>query len=83
MCISVVFALPFFGEEFSMSRGFGFIKDLKKDVDVCKVGFRVLDLWTVTASNGRQHLELIIGDGKVRELNFNLLIYFLLFLFVL
>ena len=66
-----------------MSRGFGFIKDLKKDVDVCKVGFRVLDVWTVTASSVRQHLELIIGDGKVREVNFNLLIYFLLFLFVL
>ncbi|XP_039683782.1 replication protein A 70 kDa DNA-binding subunit A-like [Medicago truncatula] len=47
-----------------MSREFGFIKDLKKDVNVCKVGFRVLDLWTVTASNGRQHLELIICDGK-------------------
>lgn len=51
-----------------MSRGFGFIKDLKKDEDVCKAGFRVLDLWTATASNGRQHLELIIGDAKVVEI---------------
>jgi len=48
-----------------MSRGFSFIKDLSKDVDVCKIGFRVLDLWIVTARNGRQHLELIIGDAKV------------------
>ena len=51
-----------------MSKGFNFIKDLKKDVDFCKVGFRVLDLWTVTASNGRQHLELIIGDAKVGKI---------------
>jgi hypothetical protein len=56
-----------------MSRGFGFIKDLKKDVDVCKIGIRVLDLWTVTASNGRQHLELIIGDAKVRKITSYLL----------
>jgi len=42
-----------------MSRGFSFIKDLSKDVDVCKIGFRVL------VSNGCQHLELIIGDTKV------------------
>jgi len=51
-----------------MSKGFSFIKDLSKDADVCKVGFRVFDLWTVTASNGRQHLELIIGDAKVAKI---------------
>lgn len=38
-----------------------------------KLVLEFLDLWTVTASNGRQHLELIINDGKVREITLNLL----------
>lgn len=53
-----------------MSRDFGCIKDLKKDLDVWKIAFRVLDLWIVTASNGNQHLELIIEDAKVRKITF-------------
>jgi hypothetical protein len=51
-----------------MSRGFDCSSDLKKDVDVWKIGFRVLDSWIVTASNGNQHMELIIGDAKVRKI---------------
>lgn len=47
-----------------MSRDFDYIKDLKKDLHICKIGFRVLDSWSVTASNGNQHMELIIGDAK-------------------
>lgn len=47
-----------------MSRGYDCIKDLKKDLDVWKIGFRVLDSWIVTASNGNRHMELIIGDSK-------------------
>ena len=69
MEVCIISDLLYFCTKFSMSRGFGFIKDLKKNVDVCKVGFRVLDLWTVIASNGRQHLKLIIGDAKVWKMN--------------
>lgn len=56
-----------------MSRGYDCIKDLKKDLDVWKIGFRVLDSWIVTASNGNRHMELIIGDSKVREIMLDLL----------
>jgi hypothetical protein len=56
-----------------MSRDFDCIKDLKKDLDVWKIPFRVLDSWIVTASNGNRHMELIIGDVKVREIIFDLL----------
>jgi len=55
-----------------MSRDFDCIKDLKKDLDVWKIPFRVLDSWIVTASNGNRHMELIIGDMKVREVIFDL-----------
>jgi hypothetical protein len=51
-----------------MSRGFDCFSDLKKDVDVWKIGFRVLDSWIVTASNGNKHMELIIGDANVRKI---------------
>ena len=56
-----------------MSRDFDCIKDLKKDLHVWKHPFRVLDSWIVTASNGNRHMELIIGDTKVREIIFGLL----------
>lgn len=55
-----------------MSRDFDCIKDLKKDLNVWKIPFRVLDSWIVTASNGNRHMELIIGDTKVREVIFDL-----------
>lgn len=51
-----------------MSRDYDFIKDLKKDLNVWKIGFRVLDSCIVTASNGSKHMELIIGDAKVRKI---------------
>jgi hypothetical protein len=60
--------LVYFYVGFSMSRDFDCIKDLKKDLDVWKICFRVLDSWIVTASNGNQHMEVIIGDAKVREI---------------
>jgi hypothetical protein len=40
----------------------------KKNLDVYKIGFRVLDSWNVSASNGNQHMEFIIGDAKVAEI---------------
>jgi len=56
-----------------MSRDFNYIKGLKKDLDIWKIGFRVLDSWIITASNGNQHMELIIGDAKVMEITLDLL----------
>ncbi|KEH17528.1 transmembrane protein, putative [Medicago truncatula] len=50
---------------FSMSRVYDYIKDLKNNLDIYKIGFRVLDSWNVGASNGNQHMEFIIGDAKV------------------
>lgn len=64
--------LVYFSIGFSMSRDFDCIKDLKKDLNVWKIPFRVLDSWIVTASNGNRHMELIIGDTKVREVIFDL-----------
>jgi hypothetical protein len=62
------FIIVYFITGFSMSRGYNYIKDLKKNLDVYKIGFRVLDSWNVSASNGNQHMEFIIGDAKVAEI---------------
>jgi len=35
----------------SMSRDYDYIKDLKQDLDIWKIGFRVLDYWIVTGGN--------------------------------
>jgi len=48
-----------------MSRDYDYIKDLKKDLDIWKIGFGVLDFWIVTGSKENQHIELIICDAKV------------------
>jgi len=46
----------------SMSRDYDYIKDLKKNLDIWKIGFRVIDSWIVIGSNENQHMELIIVD---------------------
>ena len=38
-----------------MSRDYDYIKDL----DIRKIGFKVLDSWIVTGSNENQHMELV------------------------
>ena len=48
-----------------MSRNYDYIKDHKKDLDILKIVFRVLDSWIVTGRNQNQHMELIICDAKV------------------
>ncbi|RHN44434.1 hypothetical protein MtrunA17_Chr7g0219411 [Medicago truncatula] len=47
-----------------MSRDYNYIRDLNKDSDIWKIGFRLLESWTVVGSNGNQHVKLIIGDAK-------------------
>ena len=37
-----------------MSRDYDYIKDLKNDLDIWKIGFGVLDYWIVTGSNENQ-----------------------------
>jgi len=49
-----------------MSRYYDYSKDLKKDLDIWKIGFGVLDSWIVIGSNENQHMKLIICDTKVR-----------------
>jgi len=49
-----------------MSRDYDYIKDLKNDLDIWKIGFGVLDSWIVTGSNENQHMKLIFCDAKVR-----------------
>ena len=49
-----------------MSRDYDYIKDLKNDLDIWKIGFGLLDSWIVTGSNENQHMKLIICDAKVR-----------------
>jgi len=49
-----------------MPMHYDYIKDLKKDLDIWKIGFGVLDSWIVIGSNVNQHTELIISDAKVR-----------------
>ena len=46
----------------SMPRGYDYIKDLKNNLDIWKIGYRVIDSWIVTGSNENQHMELIIAD---------------------
>ncbi|WJX42963.1 hypothetical protein P8452_30133 [Trifolium repens] len=55
---------PSLKESFQMSREFNFIKDLNKERDIWKIAVRVIDSWTVTGTNGFQHLEMVIVDGK-------------------
>jgi len=50
----------------STSRGYDYIKDLKNDLNIWKIGFGVLDSWIVTGSNENQHMKLIICDAKVK-----------------
>ena len=50
----------------SMSSDYDYIKDLKNDLDIWKIGFGVLDSWIVTDSNENQHMKLIICDANVR-----------------
>jgi len=45
-----------------MPRGYDYIKDLKNNLDIWKIGYRVIDSWIVTGSNENQHMELIIAD---------------------
>ncbi|KEH36178.1 hypothetical protein MTR_3g112110 [Medicago truncatula] len=47
-----------------MSRDYDYIKDLKNDLDIWKIGFGVLDSWIVTGSNENQHLKLIVCDAE-------------------
>ncbi|AES76311.1 hypothetical protein MTR_6g075940 [Medicago truncatula] len=47
-----------------MSRDYDYIKDLKNDLEIWKIGFGVLDFWVVTGSNVNQHMKLIICDAK-------------------
>ena len=49
-----------------MSRDYDYIKDLKNDLDIWKIGFGVLDSWIMSGSNENQHMKLIICDAKVR-----------------
>jgi len=49
-----------------MSRDYDYLKDLENDLDIWKIGFRVLDSRIVTGSNENQHMKLIICDAKVR-----------------
>jgi len=58
--------LLYFYIEISISRDYYYIKNLKKDLDIWKIGFRVLDSWIVIGSNENQHMELGIYDAKVR-----------------
>ena len=48
-----------------MSMDYDYIKDLKNDLDIWKIGFGVVS-WIVTGSNENQHMKLIICDAKVR-----------------
>jgi len=45
-----------------MSRDYDNIEDLKKNLDIWKIGFRVIDSWIVISSNENQDMELIIAD---------------------
>jgi len=56
----------YFYKGLSMSRYYDYSKDLKKDLDIWKIGFGVLDSWIVIGSNENQHMKLIICDTKVR-----------------
>ena len=49
-----------------MSRDYDYIKDLKNDLDIWKIGFGVLDSWIVTGSNENQHMKLNFCYAKVR-----------------
>jgi len=49
-----------------MSRDYDYIKDLKNDLNIWKIGFGVLDFWIVTGSNENQYMKLIIYDANVR-----------------
>lgn len=65
-----------------MSRDYNYIRDLNKDSDIWKIGFRLLESWTVVGSNGNQHVKLIIGDAKVRRIWSQLLRNLLWFIYV-
>ena len=49
-----------------MARDYDYIKDLKNNLDIWKIGFGVLDSWILNGSNESQHMKLIICDAKVR-----------------
>jgi hypothetical protein len=49
-----------------MSRVYDYIKDLKNDLDIWKIGFRLLDSRIATGSNENQLMKLIIFYAKVR-----------------
>jgi len=49
-----------------MSRDYDYIKYIKNDLDIWKIGFGVLDSWIVTDSNENQHIKIIICDANVR-----------------
>jgi len=57
----------------SISRDYDYIKDLKMDLDIWKIEFRVLDSWIVTGNNENQHMKLSICDAKVRGVSYDLL----------
>ena len=58
--------LLYFHIGLSMSRDYDYIKDVKNDLEIWKIGFGVLDSWIVTGSNENQHMKLIFCDAKVR-----------------
>jgi len=49
-----------------MSMDYDYIKNLKNDLDIRKIGFGVLDSYIVTSSNENKHMKLIICEAKVR-----------------
>ena len=49
-----------------MARDYDYIKDLKNDLGIWKIGFGVPDSWIVTGSNENQHMKHIIYVANVR-----------------
>jgi hypothetical protein len=48
-----------------MARPFEMIKDINDSKSVWKLAVLVRDLWTVSNSNKRQHIEMVIVDKQV------------------
>jgi len=55
-----------------MERPFEFIGDITDKKDFWKLAVKVKDKWTVV-KDGKEHLELVIVDKKVRGLTVNVL----------
>lgn len=55
----------------TMERPFEFIGDITDKKDFWKLPVKVKDKWTVV-KDGKEHLELVIVDKKVRGLTVNI-----------